>query len=1423
MAIINRFHIQRYKEILVDVPAGTVNDPGFSTFNLDSPNPEPNGTSDFLGVIKRSILIGEIYKNVVDTNPRRLRQDPIPIGVYQQLTEIEYNRLVQTGDIVENPQTNGNPQIIGWVELGESYPSFYYQSCPTGKQPRVDNYFDFNEIEPSLYLVRGEGVGITALEQVGNWNINETYDNWGITNPTFPPLMFQEYIRMSVGSTGLYGLPFLNNQRLTSIPLLIADRLEHFDRDATFILSPSFSDPFSLTPTDEKTVFARQRITIIDGFRPFTNEQKSIIGRCFDKIDTGGPSGPGPDIDTPDLGDDGIEDTEITQEGCFEPYPINLPPYDILNQDEIDSLNSFVTINSNELQDTIEVLRLNFQLEESLFNQRDPREPFLESYSGKNGIILVRKNDKNCTLDIYPALRDKDGNIPEPIGPAMSNYFKNTRKTIASLYAIQNNILQNIGTGSDGYEYYSDGNSYVELLGEGVLGCGDQISFGLDIPEVRSEAIINMEEKYFKKISSANLQTENVKQTITLHTMDLLYGIFSSEQYLPIEDPVFLRLINLSSPERQFKSVLEWQQSLGYNPIWVWQNVMYPIYDKLTANIPKNRYNGFVKSNGPSWASVEENKKSLISQTYKPQYGIIDNAISIESTDSLSVVSTPRVDIVPLTNWDWLLSKGVGAFTLNFTYKAGPNGITDTTNATTTFALGVNYLAITQLIVALTFKVYELLSEDTEDEIPLRDEPIERLDDRPTLVRKYESDGKGGFNDEVWISEEEERYRQTTRRLHKKGNVLLQSKTGLYQTTTLPCPVIFLGYSDDYYGVNSGARRANIEKLSKVEKIEQVCVKKKIKTTPTPFTPIDVSSAGPITLIGNQPAPIVPQPSPSTNVTSTQGTNFRLTVQNEYESIPFIKPRVKKYGRNPLLDVFYLNVVNPYTQTLSTGDNFPPSQTNRYSNERRWSNTNRIPFRSNRSHKNWHMWPELEYAEFPSIFPPNWQYLDQTNWDNKLKTTIIPLEDRWELKIDYIENKADKPYVILKDKTPILDLYFALMEMHVKGISWKEILQYVDTAVSCVQNNNYLNWRSEQKITIDNNKLEKLWRRVNARLEQIRKESNENIFVQEYDFGVINIQVDNNTQLSSHSNIGKVLIKNNSKSRFEVSRVYISDVVDDTKSFSENNIVLDIYDRPASAYINVIDYPSQVNPQQTPLDYSEITLDFNTFGTQGNFEYNCVLVVEGQLNGGSIRITSNIRVVTKTNRVVTTLDEIKSDILYVPGELNFGLVESDISDSEIQKWSALGLSIGTGSPNLKQLVITNHSELDAIRLDNIYLTNVSVTDYDGNPQVVENKDERFFYIMDTKPFLVFTNFIGKNIDYPYEFPSNSIILPSEDIRTSNSRVVYIALLPNNKGLQYSYTSDLILEYTVLPRQNINKFGNTGIRKQKIIQLRGFSY
>lgn len=242
MPIFERYRIDRYKEILTNQPAGTVSDGGFSSYNLDDPSTVPNGTGDFLGIIKTVILLGEIYKETIDTRN-------ISFAEFNNLTQQQFDDYVSQGLILLNRQTNGQPERIGWVEMGRSYASFYYQSCQGGKIPVSEHYFDLNEFVFDNKTVIGEGPEIEpteALTPIGNFDPNIA-NNLGVLRPRFEPLNLTDYVRFAMvglitnssGETArINDLALTEQTRPTQVSLLMANRGDHFDNQFATEVSP---------------------------------------------------------------------------------------------------------------------------------------------------------------------------------------------------------------------------------------------------------------------------------------------------------------------------------------------------------------------------------------------------------------------------------------------------------------------------------------------------------------------------------------------------------------------------------------------------------------------------------------------------------------------------------------------------------------------------------------------------------------------------------------------------------------------------------------------------------------------------------------------------------------------------------------------------------------------------------------------------------------------------------------------------------------------------------------------------------------------------------------------------------------------------------------------------------------------------------
>jgi hypothetical protein len=126
-------------------------------------------------------------------------------------------------------------------------------------------------------------------------------------------------------------------------------------------------------------------------------------------------------------------------------------------------------------------------LEDSLISDgiRDPRSIATNNEFIPHGTYKALLNKNDCVIEIHEDFRDKDGDIPEVVGPIVTRYIENIRKEMINRF-ITKNPLRLIGYGTDGYEYYSDGNSYTELHGESIFGCGSPFSIA-DVPEIFNE------------------------------------------------------------------------------------------------------------------------------------------------------------------------------------------------------------------------------------------------------------------------------------------------------------------------------------------------------------------------------------------------------------------------------------------------------------------------------------------------------------------------------------------------------------------------------------------------------------------------------------------------------------------------------------------------------------------------------------------------------------------------------------------------------------------------------------------------------------------------------------------------------------------------------------------------------------------------
>lgn len=255
MPIIRRAQIFTFKEVIVTDSTGFITD-SVGTYTLDDPSTNPNGTGDFLGIIKSVALLGEVEIHTVDTRN-------LSIAQFNNLTQQEFDNYVRNTTIGYTRET------IGWVEMGRTNASFYYETCSGGKRPVSEHYYNLEDFAFDNKRVYGEGPNIlpsnataiggpnTALTPIGDFDPN-WYTNIGPIGPRFEPLTLPAYmygvifnegkITNSDGEIrevrGFYSRepstwqPAKNGNRPIRKNILFANKSEHFDNKFVTEISP---------------------------------------------------------------------------------------------------------------------------------------------------------------------------------------------------------------------------------------------------------------------------------------------------------------------------------------------------------------------------------------------------------------------------------------------------------------------------------------------------------------------------------------------------------------------------------------------------------------------------------------------------------------------------------------------------------------------------------------------------------------------------------------------------------------------------------------------------------------------------------------------------------------------------------------------------------------------------------------------------------------------------------------------------------------------------------------------------------------------------------------------------------------------------------------------------------------------------------
>ena len=80
----------------------------------------------------------------------------------------------------------------------------------------------------------------------------------------------------------------------------------------------------------------------------------------------------------------------------------------------------------------------------------------------------------------------------------------------------------------------------------------------------------------------------------------------------------------------------------------------------------------------------------------------------------------------------------------------------------------------------------------------------------------------------------------------------------------------------------------------------------------------------------------------------------------------------------------------------------------------------------------------------------NWNIGD-LHFKDRRPNNILKAKDRWSMRIESFSANRGDSVVILKDKTPILDIYFGLLNLHTFGIGWDVIVPLIRETKNAVK------------------------------------------------------------------------------------------------------------------------------------------------------------------------------------------------------------------------------------------------------------------------------------------------------------------------------------------------------------------------------------
>jgi hypothetical protein len=360
----------------------------------------------------------------------------------------------------------------------------------------------------------------------------------------------------------------------------------------------------------------------------------------------------------------------------------------------------------------------------------------------------------------------------------------------------------------------------------------------------------------------------------------------------------------------------------------------------------------------------------------------------------------------------------------------------------------------------------------------------------------------------------------------------------------------------------------------------------------------------------------------------------------------------------------------------------------------------------------------------------SWNIGDE-HFRNRRRNNILRAKDRWSMSVQSI---GDSNILVLRDKTPILDIYFGLMNMHIYGFSWDKILPLLNESKQAVNIKYDENGPDEETTTIDLQKLEK----ISERIKTLLQASSPVVINGETDWGVVSplneepkpitkkIRIYNNTNYPAEILFNEIQIKGaqntdsfgqTSDNLFYFGTIKIEKGQDSIISGPEY-----VGDIPFKTWkikqefantSNIKGYgiiPSTTGREEfSSSGFFELDLHFVPFGTELNFKYEAVLSVPIKIkdNNGTesiVTITKNLSAICSINQYTVSEKLSKKYDVQLPYTINFGVVDNVYSYTE---------PVNRGNLNDGFIIpIAHHIEEDVL-LKDFEIKNETIKDSNG--------------------------------------------------------------------------------------------------------------